>query len=284
MAKKSCLRWMQGGAEDVKLNELISNGLTSRLEKADVAWLAFQDEFPGVNQDQFRRALLRCRKGFASTGKIIFLCMQQCLTLKTGSHTATESENEEEEPEDCKPSATVTPNRRTRSAEEAELDFDGDTVNCNLPTLIAPRDHPITQEQRVAVLVLLPSGTKSMELQAPNAFASTKEFKIVHELPEHFTDIEMIIKAMCPGAHSYDPRIFGLRNALRSCRTNVTVLPKKERTVHLPIDVQTASQTWSKASTVITTGALTSMQVVLIDFSAVQENYAHSSTITTITF
>ena len=123
-----------------------------------------------------------------------------------------------------------------------------------------------------------------MELQVPNAFASTKEFNIVCELPEHFTDIEMIIKAMCPGTHSHDPMIFGSRNALRSCRTNVTVLPKKEHAVHLPIDVQTASQTWSKASTVITTGARTSMQVVLIDFSAVQENHTLSSTITTITF
>ena len=72
MSKKTCLRWMQGGAEDVKLNELISNGLMSRLEKADVAWLAFKDEFPGVNQDQFRRALLRCRKGCATAGKMFF--------------------------------------------------------------------------------------------------------------------------------------------------------------------------------------------------------------------
>ena len=95
----------------------------------------------------------------------------------------------------------------------------------------------MTQEQRITVLVLLPSGTKSMELQAPNAFASTKEFKIVCELPEHFTDVETIIKAMHPGTHSYDPRILGLRNALRGCRSNATVLPKKEHAACLPIDV-----------------------------------------------
>ena len=85
----------------------------------------------------------------------------------------------------------------------------------------------MAQEQRVAVLVLLPNGTKSLELQAPNALASAKEFKIVHELPEHFTDVEIIVKAMCPSAHSCDPRILGLCNALRGCRANVNVLPKK---------------------------------------------------------
>ena len=76
-----------------------------------------------------------------------------------------------------------------------------------------------------------------MELQAPNAFASTKELKIVCELPEHFTDIEMLVKAMCPGVHSYDPRILRLRSALRGCRANATVLPKKEHAVCLPIAV-----------------------------------------------
>ena len=93
------------------------------------------------------------------------------------------------------------------------------------------------------MLVLLPSGTKSMELQVPSAFASTKEFKIVHELPGHFTDIEMIIEAVCPDTHSYDPRILGSRNASRGCRSNVTASPKKEHTACLPIDAQTASQT-----------------------------------------
>ena len=51
MSKKTCLRWMQGGAEDLKLNELISSGLISRNEKVGVAWLAFKDEFAGMNQD-----------------------------------------------------------------------------------------------------------------------------------------------------------------------------------------------------------------------------------------
>ena len=122
MPKKTCLRWVQGGAEDLKLNKSISNGLISHLEKADVAWLAFKDEFPGMNQDQFRRALLRCRKSFATTGKTFVWCTQSCLTLNTGAHTVTKSGNEDEETVDCKPSATVTPNRRARSAEEAELE------------------------------------------------------------------------------------------------------------------------------------------------------------------
>ena len=71
----------------------------------------------------------------------------------------------------------------------------------------------------------------------PNVLAPTKEFKIVCELPEHFADIEMIVKAVCPGTYSYDPRILGLRNALRGCRSNATVLPKKEHAACLPIAV-----------------------------------------------
>ena len=35
MSNKSCLRWIQGGTEDLKLNELISNGLISRNEKVE---------------------------------------------------------------------------------------------------------------------------------------------------------------------------------------------------------------------------------------------------------
>ena len=53
--------------------------------------------------------------------------MQSYLTLKTGAHTATEIDDEDEEMVDCKPSATVIPNRRTRSAEEAKLEFGGMT-------------------------------------------------------------------------------------------------------------------------------------------------------------
>ena len=88
---------MEEGVEYLKLNELISNGLISRNEKADVAWLALKDEFPVVNQDQFRRVLLRCRKSHAMTGKYFFGCAKIHLTLNTGAHEATETDDEDED-------------------------------------------------------------------------------------------------------------------------------------------------------------------------------------------
>ena len=63
---------MDEGVEYLKLNELISNGLISRNEKADVAWLALKDVFPFMNQDKFRRTLLRCRISHAIAGKFFF--------------------------------------------------------------------------------------------------------------------------------------------------------------------------------------------------------------------
>ena len=132
------------------------------------------------------------------------------------------------------------------------------------------------------MLVLLPSGTKSVDLQVPSARASTKEVKIECELPEHFKCIETITKAMHPSTRSYDPRTLGSLNALSGCRANVTILPKKECAACIPIGVQMATQTWSKSSARVTTGACTSMQVALIDFSAVQENYTLSFSMTTI--
>ena len=61
---------MQGGVEDLKLNELISSGLIPCNEKASIAWLAFKDKFHGMNQDQFRLALLWCKKSHAAKGKV----------------------------------------------------------------------------------------------------------------------------------------------------------------------------------------------------------------------
>ena len=89
---------------------------------------------------------------------------------------------------------------------------------------------------------------------------------------------------MYSSTRSYDPRILGLQNALSSVRESTKVFPKKEHTAYLPADSHTASQEWSKSSTCIATGARVSMQVALIYFSAVQDNHALSSTITTITF
>ena len=120
--------------------------MISRNEKADVPWLAFKDEFPGINHDQFRRVLLRCKKSHATKGKALVGRGLLHQKLKTGVHVATEIDNEDEESLDCKPSAIDTPNRCTRLAEEAELEFGGDSLCCNLPALIAPHDHTMTQE------------------------------------------------------------------------------------------------------------------------------------------
>ena len=114
-SKKSYFWWIQGGAEELKLNKLISNGLISHNEKANAAWLVLKDDFPSMDQDKFLRELLRCKKLHAMSGNSFVGWVKICLALITGAHVAAEADNENEDLV-VSPSVTVTLNRRTRSS------------------------------------------------------------------------------------------------------------------------------------------------------------------------
>ena len=155
----------------------------------------------------------------------------------------------------------------------------GNNDECSLPTLAATHAHPGAQETKVAVLTLLTSGAKHVWFEA-----STSMLKVLCELLEHWSNVGAIVQAMRMGTRTHDPITRELKKSPRKHRKSIDELPKMEHEAHLPTLVQTNPNTWTKNSTCALTSVRTSVQACSLEFTAIQEDHAVSTTSNFVSF
>ncbi|XP_045023141.1 uncharacterized protein LOC123467161 [Daphnia magna] len=169
---------------------------------------------------------------------------------------------------DCRPKR-FKPDPELTCDDEDELD--AKIAHKNQPVLMTVYRDPVTEQEKVCIVVSLPGGASDVEFSLVGSGPGSSTARITYSWPKILFDIETIFKkaitsSELPVCH---PKIIALKNELKNNRDLIDSTPKGSMELTLPISVQTATSSISRAGGKTADGSM----VVIVELLAFQNSY-----------
>jgi hypothetical protein len=141
----------------------------------------------------------------------------------------------------------------------------------NQPTVVSVYKDHVTEQEKVIILCVLPSGATDIRFRllgsGPGTTLGVVEYgwpPIAYQIEELFADeIKSGVMAAC------DPKIVALKSDLKLTRQHKDDVPKGSIEISLPIPVQTAANTITRGGQTRKDGS----QAILVELTAYQTSY-----------
>jgi len=149
----------------------------------------------------------------------------------------------------------------------------------NQPVIVTVFKDPISQNDRVLALVTLPSGAKDVQF---NLSPDGRSAIVDYEWPKALYTMDDLFRRWIDKKELqiYHPKIIAVQSELEKFRDTVDQAPRGSIHISLPIEVQTATSTWSKTGIKRTDGVM----MLLVELMAHQKAYTVKQTDTALTF
>ena len=136
----------------------------------------------------------------------------------------------------------------SRSVPPSEVDEDSHIKHINQSIRMEVFIDPETENKKLIVIVVLPSGSMCAEFNLVGAGPGTNLARVTYTWPEVLYNIEKLYaKSIEEGAlTNYHPRLVALKNGLTNHRETKNDVPVGEIHLQLPISVLTAENTISR--------------------------------------
>ena len=116
----------------------------------------------------------------------------------------------------------------------------------SLPFTISIYRDPVTQGEKVFLVVALPGGATDVEFTLVGSGTGTSTLKVSFPWPKFSYDVEALLaKQIKGGLSQLHPKILSHKAEVENNRDNVEHIPIGEILVTLPIPVQTSSSSYS---------------------------------------
>ncbi|XP_045025151.1 uncharacterized protein LOC123469870 [Daphnia magna] len=142
---------------------------------------------------------------------------------------------------DCRPKR-FKPDPELTCDDEDELD--AKIAHKNQPVLMTVYRDPVTEQEKVCIVVSLPGGASDVEFSLVGSGPGRSTARITYSWPKILFDIEAIFKkaitsSELPVCH---PKIIALKNELKNNRDSIDSTPKGSMELTLPINLVSARE------------------------------------------
>ena len=161
-------------------------------------------------------------------------------------------------------------------------DLDSKVNHFNQPVLMSVFKDPVTEQEKVIVLVILPVGATDVSFTLFGTGPGTRLARIYYSWPPIAFEIEALFQEeidsdALPSCH---PKILALTEDLKFTRENIGDVPIGAMEFTLPIPVQTAGYTLTRTGVLREDNSL----ALIVEMSAYQNSYTIKAQDTKIVF
>lgn len=192
-----------------------------------------------------------------------FYLISVCDSESETGDTDNEGEHNLEDPE-----KTETPFRSTEVIASGFVKYS----HQNFPIVVEKFKDPVTEYEKLLVVVSLPSGSKNVKAELGDDGITVT---IKYAWPKTMYDIQDLFKKQLTSKqfHLYHPMVLCYKNGLENVRKKIDMAPESSIKVNLPMKVQTAVDSWKHWGVIRDDGT----QVFLAELSGYVKEYIKKS-------